>query len=52
MSVREALFALLLLAAAGLVTVGAAVVHESAGLIVGGVLLAAWSWLILAEDGE
>lgn len=52
MAAREVLFATLLLVAGALVVSGAAVVHPAAGLVVGGLLLAGWSWLILGEVGS
>lgn len=50
--VRELVFAVVLLIAAGLVTTGAYIAATSAGFIVGGLLLAGWCWLILAEGDE
>lgn len=52
MAARELLFAVLLLIAAGLVTVGAWRLDQSVGLIVGGILLAGWSWLLLGDIDE
>lgn len=49
MSVREATFALFLGIASALVVAGVAGWSTPAALIVGGVLLAGWSWLILAD---
>lgn len=46
---RVWIFAALLAVAAVLVTVGAASFHSGAGKIVGGVLLAVWAWLVLAD---
>lgn len=46
---RAAVFALVLLASSGLITYGIARVNASAAWIAGGVLLAAWSWLVLSE---
>lgn len=46
---REVIFAALLAVAGGLVTAGAWSFHRGLGLIVGGVLLAGWSWLALHE---
>jgi hypothetical protein len=48
----DAIFAALLAVAALLVSFGAAEFHDGAGLAVGGVLLAAWSWLVLGDDDE
>jgi len=50
-AVRELIFAVLLLVAGGLVVAGLAAVHHAAGLVAAGVLLAAWSWLILGDVG-
>lgn len=47
--IRETLFALALVAAAGLVTSGAWLLDRAAGLIVGGLALAALSWAVLSE---
>lgn len=49
MDARTILFASCLAAAAVSVTVGAAVVHGAAGWVVGGILGAGWSWLILGD---
>lgn len=51
---REVAFAVVLLAAAVLVAAGAWQFHPGAGLIVGGTLLAGWSWQAFkpAEDDE
>ena len=49
---RERILAVLLALAAGLVVVGAALASEVAGFVVGGVLLAAWSWLVLGEVAD
>lgn len=46
---REALFAGLLLVAGGCVVAGASMVAVWLGLCTAGVLLAAWSWLVLSE---
>lgn len=46
---RELIFAILLALAGAAVTVGAALIVTPAGWIVGGVLLAAWSWLVLSD---
>lgn len=52
MTAREWLFAGVLLAAGALVVGGCATVSRGLGLVVAGVLLAGWSWLILGElDG-
>lgn len=48
---REWIFAALLAVAACMVTAGAWRVASSAGLAVGGVLLALWSWMALADGG-
>lgn len=48
----DAIFAALLAIAATLVAFGAAAFHEGAGFIVGGVMLAGWSWLVLGGDGS
>ena len=44
--------AVLLAAAAGLVTAGAAALSTPAGLIVGGVLLAAWAVVVFLPTGD
>lgn len=46
---RTALLAFILFVCCALVSVGAWKASESAGLIVGGILLAVWSWLVLSE---
>lgn len=46
---RELLFAAALLAAASSVTVGVALLLPAAAWIVGGVLFALWSWLVLGD---
>lgn len=46
---RTAVFAALLAVSAGLVAIGVGMVAVPAGLVVGGVLLAGWSWLLLAS---
>lgn len=51
MTVRVVVFAVLLAAAGGLVVAGAWRLDESFGLVVAGVLLAGWSWLILSDTG-
>lgn len=50
MSLREWMLALALVAAAGCVTTGIALLAVSAAWIVGGILLAAIAYLVLAED--
>lgn len=52
MTGQEWAFTALLLLAASLVTTGAALAWVPAGFIVGGVLLAVWSWFVLADAGE
>lgn len=52
MPVREVSFACLLLVAAGLVTAGVHRANSTAGLVVAGVLLGLWGWLVLGEDGK
>lgn len=47
---NDAIFAVLLAVAATLVSLGAAELHFGAGLVVGGILLAAWAWLVLDDD--
>jgi hypothetical protein len=49
---RALILAALFAAAAVLVVVGAAMVARPAGFIVGGVLLAGWSWLVFGEVAE
>ena len=51
MAGNEWLFAVLLLVSASLITTGAALAWLPAGFMVGGLLLAVWSWFILADDG-
>ena len=49
---REWIFGVLLAAACGLVIAGVAQFSPAAGLIVAGILAAAWSWLMFGEvDG-
>lgn len=52
MSLRDLTLAGALLLAGGLVVVGVSRINDAAGLITGGVLLALWSWLVLADDGS
>lgn len=52
MTAREWLLALLLAIAAALVTAGVADVSSEAGMVIGGILLAAWAWLVLGEVAE
>lgn len=42
-------FALVLAGAGALIAFGVAAFHPGAGLIAGGVLLAAWAWLVMAD---
>lgn len=49
---REWVFAVLLALAGVAVVIGVAGIAASAAWIVGGVLLAAWSWLMLGEVGS
>ena len=51
MAAREWIFAFLLAVAGGLVVAGSATLHAGLALAVAGVLLAAWSWLVLGERG-
>ncbi len=44
---RYALVAALLAVAATLIAAGATILHPAAGLIVAGVLLAGWTWLVV-----
>lgn len=46
--VREILFAVALLCAGALISIGAALWSLPAAFIVGGALLAGWSWLVLS----
>jgi hypothetical protein len=48
---RTFLFAGVLVLAGAAITTGAAILHPSAGWIVGGLLCAVWSWLILGDTG-
>lgn len=50
--VRTWALACLLAVSGALVALGAWLLAPAAGLIVGGVLLAAWSFLVLAEVGS
>jgi hypothetical protein len=50
--VRERILAFLLAVSAGLITVGVACYSRGGALIVGGVLLAGWSWLLVGEVAE
>lgn len=52
MTRREWIFALLTLVAGGLVIAGVAGWSGSVALVVAGVLLAGWSWLLLSEPGK
>lgn len=47
---KDLIFAAVLAAAFGLITAGVATFSAGAGYIVGGVLLAVWSALLLGED--
>lgn len=49
---KDALFAVALAAAFGLVTAGAHTFSHGAGLIVGGVLLAVYAAIVLGEVGS
>lgn len=49
---REVLFGASLLVAAGLIVAGVAGWSGELSLIVGGVLLAGWSWLVLSAAGS
>ena len=49
MTPRIIVFACVLALAAAAVTVGASIMHHAAGWVVGGVLAALWSWLILGD---
>lgn len=49
MGARAWIFAALLLVSSGLVVAGVAAWSEPAGLVVGGVLLAVWGWLVLGD---
>lgn len=50
---REAVVFAVLLALSGLlISWGFALVNVSAGLVVGGLLLAVWSWSVLHEDEQ
>lgn len=50
MGQRGLIFAAVLLVACGLIVAGAALLHPSAGLVVGGLLLIGWSYLVLGEQ--
>jgi hypothetical protein len=49
MKPREGIFAVLLAAAATLISVGVTHLSIPAGLIAAGVLLGGWAWLVLHE---
>lgn len=50
---REWILGVLLAVAAGLVIYGVALLSAAAGFVVGGVLVALWSWLLFGEvDSE
>lgn len=51
MGVRAWIFAGVLVVAAGLVVVGVSMVHQAAGFVAAGVLLAGWAWLVLGDVG-
>lgn len=51
MSRQALVFAVVLLAAGVMVSIGAAAVYRPSGLIVAGLLLALWSWLVLGDAG-
>ena len=46
------LFAVFLFIGCALVAVGSGLVFVPAGLMSGGVLLSAWSWLVFTDDAE
>jgi len=48
-NLRDAVFAILCVAAGISITIGVVHLSVAAGWITGGVLLAAWSWLVLGE---
>jgi hypothetical protein len=50
--VREIIFAAVLGIACGCIVYGIALLHEPTAWIVGGILGAVWSWLVLTEVGE
>lgn len=52
MPMREFLFAVLTAVAAALISVGAFLERPSVGLVVAGVLLAVWSWMVLAGEPD
>jgi hypothetical protein len=47
--IREVLFACALAWAGVLIAAGVSQMHRPSGLIVAGLLLAVWSWVLLAE---
>jgi hypothetical protein len=50
---REAVFAALLIVAAGLIVAGVALVAVPVALVIAGLLLAGWAWLVLSgPDAE
>lgn len=49
MTLRERAFALALLVSGALVTTGVCLVSVSAGLVVAGLVVGLWAWLVLSE---
>jgi hypothetical protein len=49
MAAREWIFAALLFIAGCIVVAGFATFHDGLALVVGGVLLAGWSWLVFGD---
>lgn len=45
---REITFAVALAVAGALIATGAFLIHDAAGFVVAGVLVGAWSWLVLS----
>lgn len=49
MAAREWIFAVLIFVAGVLIVAGFATLHVGLALVVGGVLLAGWSWLVFGD---
>lgn len=52
MAARALIFALVLLVAGGLIVAGVALLAPPVALIVAGVLLGPWAWLVLGDTPE
>lgn len=51
MDVREILFAICLIVAGSMIVAGVNMVSGPAAFVLGGLMFAGWSWLILSEPG-